>query len=73
MQALNIIFFGHSLGETDANYFDHFFNTCAEERVEAHKKKTIQIITKDNESEANIKHRRKLIDCIKIQTCKYLK
>lgn len=57
MQALNIIIFGHSLGETDAIYFDHFFNTCAEERVEAHKKKTIQIITKDNESEANIKHR----------------
>ena len=61
MQARNIIIFGHSLGETDCNYFEYFFNTCAEQRVEQHRKKTIQIITKNNASEAAIKHRIRML------------
>lgn len=56
-RADSVIFFGHSLGETDYHYFKEFFSEQSSENLPIEKSKSIHIFTRDEASRRDILNR----------------
>lgn len=53
MDADEVVFFGHSLGKNDYDYFARYFNELLSDNT---REKSVFLFTRDQESEVNLKH-----------------
>lgn len=60
-EADEVIFFGHSLGETDYPYFSEFFKSQCR-RIEPEKRKKIRIFTRDENSRLDILYQLRIMN-----------
>ena len=60
-EADEVIFFGHSLGETDYPYFAEFFQSQCR-RIEPDKRKKIRIFTLNEDSRLDILHQLRIMN-----------